>query len=118
MPASTNAAIGQHGRPFSYLFGDSLDDASGAYSEAQLNLHGSTAISRDLEGVYRLVQSKDAGQQRRQIHSPLVDEVDSQPELLMEAKGPAHFDLLGHHHVLRDRNIPAEAELNQDAARL
>jgi hypothetical protein len=63
--ASTNAAFGQHSRPFTYLFGDSLDDARGAYSEAQLNLHGSTAISRDLEGVYRLLQSKDASQQRR-----------------------------------------------------
>src|SRR6266481_1775707 len=62
-----------------------------AYSEAQLNLHGSTAISRDLEGVYGLVQSKDAGQQRGQIHSPLVDEVDGQAKLLMETKGPAHF---------------------------
>jgi hypothetical protein len=42
---------------------------------------GSTAISHDLEGVYRLVQSKDAGQgaraQRRHIGSPRVDEVDN-----------------------------------------
>jgi hypothetical protein len=31
--ASTNAAVGQHSRPFTYLFGDSLDDASGAYQK-------------------------------------------------------------------------------------
>src|SRR5258705_168930 len=36
----------------------------------------------------------------------------------METKRPAHFDLLGYHHVLRDRDVAAEAELNQDAARL
>src|SRR5512144_1656431 len=36
----------------------------------------------------------------------------------MEAKGPAHFDFLGHDQVLRNRDIAAEAELDQNAARL
>ena len=44
--------------------------------------------------------------------------VDGQAEFLVEAKRPAHFDLLRHQHILRDRNITAEAKLNQDAARL
>src|SRR2546421_8114016 len=87
-------------------------------SETELNLHRSTAISGDLEGVNGLVQSKHAGEQRRQIHSPLVDQIDRQAELLVEAEGPAHFDFLGHHHVLRDRDVAAEAELNQNATRL
>src|SRR6266567_7146807 len=45
-----------------------------------------------------------------------LDQVDRQAELLVEAKGPAHFDFLGHHHVLRNRDVAAEPELNQDAA--
>src|SRR6267154_3945780 len=42
----------------------------------------------------------------------------ARPNSSWKRKGPAHFDFLGHYHVLRDRNVAAEAELNQDAARL
>jgi hypothetical protein len=53
-------------------------------SEAQLNLRGATAIARGLERVYRLVQSKDADQQRHQIDPPLVDEVDGRAKFLVD----------------------------------
>jgi hypothetical protein len=40
--------------------------------------------SSDLERVYRLVQSKDADQQRHHIDPPLVDEVDGRAKFLVD----------------------------------
>src|SRR2546430_12403942 len=63
--------------------------------------------------VCRLLLEK----KKHQIHSSLVDEIDRQAKLFMETKSPPHFDLLGHHHILRHRNIAAQTQLNQYATR-
>jgi len=64
-----------------------------------------------------LVEGIGVRQQRHQVNAAAVDEVDGEGELGVEAEGAADVHLLGDDEVLRDGDVAAEAELDEDAAR-
>src|SRR5690606_21278984 len=81
------------------------------FSELELHLHRLRSIARQFEGLDRIFDREGRTEKRLQVDAALANEIDRQPEFLMEAERALHLDFLGNDKVLGDRNITAEAEL-------
>ena len=83
----------------------------------KLHFHGLAAVAGGLEGLDGLADWEAMGDQVIQGNFARLHQLDGGEELFMKTKRAAQSDLLGRQRLHWHGHIPAEAQLNQDAAR-